>query len=127
MGQDPIVKSIERLLRSVDDFCGALQSGAPPANRGPDSFDSYRKNFTALEVNWSRLESQKGNKDAGQAGGLACAKTWINAFLELKLALRIELLLAAVREQAAVATSGAGLTEEARCACLLNCTSIGLG
>ncbi len=129
MGQDHIPKSIARLLQSVDDLIGAQkQSGAAAGNRGPT--DDCDKQLNALEANWSRMLSQEG-RVSKQARDLACAKTWINAFIELKLALRIELMLATVREQAEAATSGAGTTEVSRCVIrhivtVVNCVVQGL-
>ncbi len=103
MGQDCIGKSIERLLQTADDLIGAQESTAAFWNRGPlDPVDVFTKNIQALKVNWHRLLSRTGSKDAE----LDCAKTWINAFFEQKLVLRIELLLASVREKAAAATTG---------------------
>ncbi len=116
MGQDHIGKSVERLLQSIEGLIGAEQSGAAPGNKGPlDSKSEYNKNINALEANWSRLRSQKGCIPK-----LVCAKTWTNAFLGSKLALRIGLVLAAVREQAEAAASGA----VSRCVSLHSVTSI---
>ncbi len=124
MGQDNIGKSVERLLQSMEDLIGAEQSGAAPGNRGPfDPKSSYTKNSNALEANWSRLQS-RNRSIPKQVGKLACAKTWTNAFLESKLALRVGLVLAAVREQAEAATSGAGTTEVSRCVSLHTVTSL---
>ncbi len=107
MGQDCIGKSIERLLQSADDLIEAQESIATSWNRDP--VDAFNKTLQAFGVNVHRFLSPNGSKDVE----LACAKTWINAFFELKLALRIELLLANVREKAEAATSGG---ETSRCA-----------
>ncbi len=118
MGQDHIGKSVERLLQSLEDLVGE-QSGAAPGNSRPsDPLDAYSKEFNALEANWSRVLSRKGSIPQ-EARELAYSKTWIHAFLESKLSMRVGLVLAAVREQAEAATLGAGTvrgtTEASRC------------
>lgn len=114
MGQNHIGKSIERFLRSVEDLLGAQQCYAAPGNRVPlGPLERYKKEINALDANCHRLQSQKG-----PGRDYACAKTWTNAFFESKLALRIGLVLATVREQAEAATSGAGTTEVSRCVSL---------
>ncbi len=122
MGHDLIRTSVERVLQSMEDLIGQ-QSGPARGNKGPPDVQGiYDRNVNALEVNWSRLQSQKGGISK-QARELACAKTWTNAFLDLKLALRIGLVLATVREQAEAATSDAGTSEASRCVSLHSATS----
>lgn len=109
MGLDCVGKSIERVLQSADDVLEPTSWNSGRLN----PLDAFNKSLQAFVVNWHRaLSSKASSKDAE----LACAKTWINAFFEIKLALRIEILLINVREKVAAATSGGERTRESRCA-----------
>lgn len=105
MGQDQVEKCVERLLQSIDDLLGAQQGSGAPENSGlSDLIDKYKKSLSTLEANWSRLQlgRQRGIPKPDQ--GLACGKIWIDIFFKSKLALRIGLVLATVREQVEAAT-----------------------
>lgn len=100
-----IGKVIERYLRCAEVCVDAFaQTGACANSNVLRAISSYNASRQVFQILCGRQEARLATAAEG-AEREACARTWVQEYLERKLFLRLELLLVTVREQAAVATA----------------------
>ncbi len=98
-------KVIERYLRCTDVTIEAYaQADASAVSNAVKAYNASGRTFHTL---WERQEARLSSISDG-AEREACAQSWVDAHLERKIFLRMELLLVTVRQQAAVATATSG-------------------
>lgn len=103
-----IGKVTERYLRCTDICIEAYaQAHATASINTLRAIELYHASHQTFQVLCDRQEARLYNASEG-AEREACAQSWVNAHLERKIFLRIELLLVTVREQAAIATATSG-------------------